>query len=628
MRARSWTDVIHPHPTLPLEGGGLYCPMIQRTLLPALFVFSFALCVFAAEPPEAQHILATLKPRHPRLLIDMAGFDALRERVKTDDRLKAWVHDVIDDADQLLGAKPVYYHLPDGKRLLSVSRAVVERSYELAFAYRMTGEKKYADRLWTEMRTVCAFDDWHPPHFLDTAEMTHGVAIAYDWLYDVWTPEQRKTMREAIARMGLTPALKYYREHTWWANVEHNWNQVCNGGETVGALAIGDEEPALAGEILAAAVRSVPKAMASYEPDGAWGEGPSYWGYATSYNTLMVAALDSALGTDFDLSEEHGYTLTALFPMYMTGPTGLTFNYSDAHPTMRTSPCLLWLAHRYDEPAAAWWGIHRMSPTVQSILWYRGDGQSPDALHLPLDRYWRGSEVVSFRTSWTDPQAMYFAMQAGSNRVNHNHLDLGSFVLDALGERWAMDLGSDNYNMPDYFGSKRYTYYRLRAEAHNTLVMNPDEGPDQNPRATAKIAAFSTNDDLGRAVADLTPAYDEAAKSVTRTVVFDRKSNQITLDDAIDPKAKTDLWWFVTTEATVELTDGDRTALLHRNDQTMRVTLIEPADAKFEVRSAEPLPTSPNPSMQATNDEARKLTIHTSIDKLTKISVRFEPVRK
>ena len=76
------------------------------------------------------------------------------------------------------------------------------------------------------------------------------------------------------------------------------------------------------------------------------------------------------------------------------------------------------------------------------------------------------------RSAWDDPNAVSVDFKAGDNKANHSHLDLGSFIVDALGVRWACDLGADDYNMPGYFGGKRWTYYRLRAEGHNTLVIN------------------------------------------------------------------------------------------------------------------------------------------------------------
>ena len=59
----------------------------------------------------------------------------------------------------------------------------------------------------------------------------------------------------------------------------------------------------LAGEILHDALESIQLAMAEFAPDGAWKEGPGYWNYATSYNVVFLAGLQTALGTDFGLSQ-------------------------------------------------------------------------------------------------------------------------------------------------------------------------------------------------------------------------------------------------------------------------------------------------------------------------------------
>ena len=125
------------------------------------------------------------------------------------------------------------------------------------------------------------------------------------------------------------------------------------------------------------------------------------------------------------------------------------------------------------------------------------------------------------RNSWTDTNAIFIGFKAGDNKVNHSHLDLGSFVMDALGQRWMTDLGADNYNLPECFGKRRWAYYYTRAEGHNTLVFNPDQGPDQDPEAVAEIV----NSDLSKvrrmfAVADLTPAYTKNAQSVKRGIAL------------------------------------------------------------------------------------------------------------
>jgi hypothetical protein len=55
------------------------------------------------------------------------------------------------------------------------------------------------------MLTVANFPDWHPEHFLDTAELTTALAIGYDWLYDYLSPEDRSAIRRAIVDKGLRP---------------------------------------------------------------------------------------------------------------------------------------------------------------------------------------------------------------------------------------------------------------------------------------------------------------------------------------------------------------------------------------------------------------------------------------
>jgi hypothetical protein len=88
----------------------------------------------------------------------------------------------------------------------------------------------FADRAIKEMVHVSSdCKDWNPSHFLDVAEMTHAVAIGYDWLYDRISASDRKIIESAATTKGLTAGLAAYHSHAWWANSTVNWNQVCNG---------------------------------------------------------------------------------------------------------------------------------------------------------------------------------------------------------------------------------------------------------------------------------------------------------------------------------------------------------------------------------------------------------------
>ena len=460
--------------------------------------------------------------------------------------------------------------------------------------------------------------------------MTHALAIGYDWLYHAWTEAQRDVLREAIITHGLRPALDSYRGkggHGWWVRSHHNWNQVCNGGIAAGALAIADEEPELAGKIIRAGLVSLQRAMKQFAPDGAWSEGPGYWNYATSYNVMHLAALQSALGTDFGLSEHEGFDQTGDFPIYLTGPTGRTFNFADGGDSAVRAPQLFWLGRTFGRPLYSRYQRVHARPTALDVLWYDGQAVAPDMGDEPLDRYFRGPEVVTMRSAWDDPSALLIGFKAGDNKVNHSHLDLGTFVLDALGQRWACDLGGDNYNLPAYFGGRRWTYYRLRAEGHNTLLLNPGEGPDQDPRAAAKIVRSGFAPNRAFAIADLTPAYAEQAEEVKRGIALIDDRSRVLIQDEVNAEEPAELWWFMHTRASIEPAEDGRSAVLSRGGKRLMARLLEPAEAMFTVIDAAPLPTSANPDGQTINKGIRKLAIHLQNVGEVRLAVLLTPLQ-
>ncbi|MHC4748863.1 MAG: hypothetical protein ACYTFW_03220, partial [Planctomycetota bacterium] len=157
-------------------------------------------------------------------------------------------------------------------------------------------------------------------------------------------------------------------------------------------------------QIIAAAVQSLPRAIKSYGPDGAWGEGPGYWSYATHYTAYGLAALQSALDKDFGLLQIKGLAEAGNFPIYTTGPTGLYLNLADCgeKSSRRPMPCMFWLSRAFDnllyaESEHAQIAKRNVSP--QHIVWYvPAPEKKPES--KDLDRYFRGPvEVAVFRSA-------------------------------------------------------------------------------------------------------------------------------------------------------------------------------------------------------------------------------------
>jgi len=527
---------------------------------------------------EATHNLKTLRQGHPRLVLRAEDLDRIRGRMATDATARRYHERVIAQGETILREPPVERVLI-GPRLLDKSRKVVDRLYTLGLLYRLDGEKKWEDRAVREMLAVADFRDWNPSHFLDVAEMTHGVAIGYDWFYEALTPEERRAIEAAILEKGLLEAKRCHERKVGWTRSPDNWNNVCNGGIAVGALALADRDPELAEWLVARMRDSLPKALASYAPDGAWREGPGYWGYATRYTVYAFAALQSALGTDFGLSSMPGMAEAGVHRLQVTGPTGLFFNFADCSETAREDPSLFWLARRYDLPvlAAAQRQLVGDRGGTGDLMWYDPRGSDEDIKRLPLDAHFQRIHVVAMRSAWQDPQATFIGFKGGDNKAGHAHLDLGTFVLDASEERWACELGADDYNMPGYFGGQRWTYYRLKTEGQNTLTLN---GENQNPKAAATIIIFESSKDDARAVVDLTDAYESAgAAKVCRGLQLFDSRRRVLVQDELELTRSAGIIWTMHTRAKVEVKGP--LAMLHQNGKTLQARILSPADAHF-----------------------------------------------
>jgi hypothetical protein len=125
----------------------------------------------------------------------------------------------------------------------------------------------------------------------------------------------------------------------------------------------------------------------------------------------------------------------------------------------------------------------------------------------------------------------------------------------------------------------------------------------------------------GTARIDLSGAYAGRARRVQRTFeLIDRA--YLLVSDHVEADAPAEVWWFLHTEANVSLSRDGQVATLRQNGKQVTVTLAKPAGAAFEVMAAQPLPTSPDPELQASNEGRRKLAIH--LQEVTELDLLIE----
>ncbi|MCC7524988.1 MAG: heparinase II/III family protein [Chitinophagaceae bacterium] len=556
--------------------------------------------IFSSQSPFAQtDTIASWAdyPNHPRILLFAGEEAAIKKKAIADPAWRTLHEAIIKEADRLLKKKPVT-RVMTGRRLLAVSREALRRIFFLSYAWRMTNKEVYGLRTEKEMLAVAAFSDWNPSHFLDVAEMTMAMAIGYDWTYHQLSNPAKQRIAKAIIDKGLLPSLD--AQNNYWLRTNNNWNQVCNAGITFGAMAVYENDSLLSLSLINRAITSVPAAMKEYSPDGAYPEGYAYWGYGTSFNVMLISALEKLFNQDFGLNAIPGFLKTAGYLENMTGPTGIPFNYSDAGMGGGLQPAMFWFASRLNNPSLLWVERSRLMQSKEkdivrnrllpaALIWQAGlsvlQAPAPDSLT------WIGhgaTPVALMRSSWTDRAAIFVGMKGGTPSENHAHMDIGSFVMDADGERWAMDFGMQEYESLESKGIKiwgrtqdaeRWSVFRYTNQAHNTITVNNQH---QRVNGFALITASSSDPTFMYAVTDMTELYKGVLTEARRGIGIVNKAYVVVRDEIKTADTITTVRWNMVTQAAARIT-GDKEIELTQNGKMLLLKVD--TDAPVEMKT-------------------------------------------
>ncbi|WKA62207.1 DUF4962 domain-containing protein [Pectobacterium aroidearum] len=551
-------------------------------------------------------VVKNLKKDHPRLLMTGEDIKIIQEQVKSDEEMKKLVDEVIRRAEGSLNEPVIHYKLTGNDAspsLLDTSRKAIKIILDNAFSWKITGDARFAKKAKETVLAVSDFPDWNAQsRFLDAGEMMFAVAIGYDWLYDQFSAEEEKQIREALLEKGINWGLKAYADKNpaapslgfpWWAT---NWNEVCNGGVLAAVLATAEHYPERTLTLLNNIIPSLKMGLDAYKPDGASAEGPIYWSYGMTYRIIAQEMLRSAFGQDYGLSSDTVLEKTPWYRFAIEGFSGDGFNYGDAVEDQGYTPAYAWFGNRYKQDliinaargqmqkaltrsaAGKVWGeFDRFLPLF--ALWYPQAVSVSGATTQDNFLFHGPSALFIYKKQFSDGGNVWLGIKSGDNKANHAHQDLGSFVLEYDGVRWANDLGKDYYNLPGYFDNAvRPSYFRVSALSHNTLTF---DGDNQDPNG---VATLIWDEKQSTARLELTHAYPDVAENILREYRLDGKA--ITISDAIQGtyNPKIYRWAMVTT---AEITIKGNTALLTKEGRTINV-IKDDDSAEFRVLSTKP----------------------------------------
>lgn len=511
---------------------------------------------------------------HPRWLFPKGREGGIRARMERDPLFRKVVDQVMVRADQALGEKTCDFGIPEGGRLRMGSRHALHQVLHCGVAWRLSGEEKYRQRVVREVEAACGLEDWNPAYFLDVAEMSTAVALAYDWLYPTLSDGERERWLDALEYKALHPLGKMHPESDWWGGPTDHWSQVCGTGMAYAAEMVTDRRKEWRG-LYRRAAELVVSCRAFYEPAGAYPEGSGSLNYGSHYQVLMQAA-------DRRLEVSRFLSMSGNFMMQMTGPSGRAFDVAEGGLRwVAPSAAQSWLATRFRDVVQARYVRRMMAEALEQgirgetssdlrffplhVLWFPEEPKGPVVEASRVDVFEGVPPVASLRSGWSG-DAAWIAIQGG-----HGHLDAGSFVYEAKGQRWFHVLGEQQPPLAESSRPGQRDFSRLRTVVPSSLLIG---GGIQEAAKSglATVVEESEREGVAELAVDLSPIYRSQAELVERRLRFRMEDGACVMEDDVK-SPKGEVRWAVLTRAEVEfrgakaiLRQGGRELVLNRLD--------------------------------------------------------------
>jgi hypothetical protein len=347
------------------------------------------------------------------------------------------------------------------------------------------------------------------------------------------------------------------------------------------------------------------------------------------YHVILAAALEHLCKSTCGLDEFSGFEASGEYMIEMTSPLGLLFNYSDSEEKRLFEVPLFWFARRFHRPDLIRYELEHLDFHLNAyeqgqnhddsrflalaLLWRDPSLKTDPHRTLPLNWFGRGvNPVAVFRSGWDDPNALFAGIKGGSPRDPHAQMDAGSFVLEADGVRWAIDLDKQDYHSLESKGIQlwdagqegdRWKVFRLGSAGHNILRFN---GAEQRVEGRADFIRFQATGSMPHGVVNLDSIYQDEVISARRGMAFLHHGCVLVQDEWVAGKDNVKVDWQMLTRA--EVIPGNDSLTLLQDGKKMTLKILDPGSVKVEVLDVSE-PASPH---DAANPGVRQIRIRTS----------------
>ncbi len=528
---------------------------------------------------------------HPRVLATAEKFGQIKSDGSAELKEK-----VLSYAEQICESFPAFsasseFYVGDDASFSDVANKVKKYGPALGMAYQLEADAKYAQKLFDILTAASLHTGWTDGTVsnLTVAYMTEGFSLGFDWCYDGLTIEQRQTIADIAIEKCLGFAKDEYQNkdrgsHTWSVTYT-NHNPIPTSSFITGSIAFAEYNPQLCQMVLDYSSQRLKIFLAGLFPDGGWWEGSMYTNLLYSHLAKASETLKINFGVDNVIASNHFINNTPDFFMGLMGPMG-THNLAEEKTVVTTAiPEMLWLANITSRPDVRAWASQKInldnaSNCILALIW--GLDNQMQGSYTFENNYTRAIEHITLGTG-SEGDALWLSVLGGVNMGSHKHLDLGSFIYDYNGVRWATEFGCEDY-YKGYHAEKssEKIFYRSRAEGHNTLEINPTSASggqrmnDENGVSKAEVVKYDLRKTEPYAVYDMSTAYSDNAAYVKRGFRLLEDNKGFVVRDEFSTLGDEDIVnWYMHTDAVITISEDGKSATLTQDGKTMKLTALE-----------------------------------------------------
>ncbi|OGV38252.1 MAG: hypothetical protein A2X48_06905 [Lentisphaerae bacterium GWF2_49_21] len=375
---------------------------------------------------------------------------------------------------------------------------------------------------------------------IDLASSMLGLSLAtsYFVLGDKLSQGCRTMIEENIRRRIVTPYKNMLsgKQPMWWLKGESNWNAVCLGCVTATGLTMleSKEERAL---FISEGIKYSKYYVAGFTDDGYCSEGLGYWNYGFGHYAILTEAILKATHGKMNLFNDKKIKVMSEFPVNIEIINGVYPAFADCDIKARPRDSLVkYIAYRYGLTD----GYDNFN--CDDDLFHCLAASFPEKTEVPelpgkaddkLRSWFNNAGVLICRPAKDSSCKIGVALKGGHNGEQHNHNDVGSYVIVLGKEPIVLDPGGEVYTART-FSAKRYDSNLLNSFGHPVPVV---AGQLQKTGKEAKAIILKTefSDVCDTFEMDISSLYDvKELKSLKRSFVYSRKGDgSLTVTDEV-----------------------------------------------------------------------------------------------